>query len=162
MKKIRLSNGVETLVSDCDYKYLMQWSWHFHKMKYGGYAKRRGPRPKQEHIFMHTVISRRMGLSGETDHRNQNKLDNQRRNMRKATRPQNKGNCNKQSNNTSGFKGVDWCKVFGKWRARIFVKGKGIFLGYFPGDEKGRKAAAHAYNKAALKIFGIIYLTKQG
>jgi hypothetical protein len=101
--------------------------------------------------------------SGHEDHpfntrqgspRNQNKLDNQRRNLRTTTHSQNKGNCGLQLNNRSGFKGVGWHKFSNQWRATIRVNYRQKHLGYFPLTQAGKKAAAKAYNAAALEYFG--------
>jgi hypothetical protein len=148
MKQIPLTQGKVALVSDCEHTFLMQWKWFYG----GGYAVRNGSRPKRERIFMHKVIAARKGLSGQVDHRNQNKLDNQRRNLRLATGSQNNANCLLRSNNTSGFTGVSWHK--NKWEAYVCGHKKRKYLGRFPNTKVGKKAAARAYNKAALEHFG--------
>ncbi len=84
MRRIPLTQGKEALVSDCDYKYLMQWKWWYNKHHgNGGYAIRKiGDRK----VYMHKVVASRKGLPpGQVDHKNQNKLDNQRGNLRPAT-----------------------------------------------------------------------------
>ena len=45
-----------------------------------------------------------------TDHINQNPTDNRIENLRNATRVENAYNCKLRSDNTSGVKGVTWCK----------------------------------------------------
>ncbi len=69
MKRIPLTQGMEALVSDCDYAFLMQWDWCYSKRKIGGYAKR-GTRLGGKHrtVYMHDVVARRMKLKGEIDH----------------------------------------------------------------------------------------------
>ncbi len=152
MKRIPLTQGKEALVSDCDYKYLMRWKWWYNKHHgNGGYAIRKiGDRK----VYMHKVVASRKGLPpGQVDHKNQNKLDNQRGNLRSATNSQNKANGKLYANNTSGYKGVTWYKSTNKWHAQITAFGKVISLGYFPGTEAGKRAAARCYNKAAKKYF---------
>lgn len=99
---------------------------------------------------MHRVILERMGFKdfAQSDHINQDKLDNRRYNLRPATFSQNGCNQGVQKNNTSGYKGVFWNQ--GKWMTQIKVDGKVIYLGYY--DDP--KEAARAYNKAALKYHG--------
>jgi hypothetical protein len=154
MKQIPLTQGKVALISTCDYTYLNGWKWYFakHHANKGGYAVRNGA--KGGTIYMHKVIAARQGIEGEVDHRNQNKLDNQRRNLRPATRGQNKANCGRQSNNKSGYTGVGWHRYRGTWQAYIQVKGKSMHLGYYPPTISGKKSAARAYNKAALIHFG--------
>jgi hypothetical protein len=85
------------------------------------------------------------------DHINHNGLDNRRSNLRFATDSTNQQNARKSiTKTTSRFKGVDFVKPTGKWRARISVAGKRLFLGSFT-DELD---AALAYDNAARKYFG--------
>lgn len=61
----------------------------------------------------------------------------------------------KQSNNTSGFKGVSWKRKGGnrgKWIAQIGVRrvGNKNHIGYFKTPEE----AAMAYDREAIKRFG--------
>ena len=154
MKKIPLSQGKFALVDDCDYDYLMQWKWHYHKHhSNGGYAIRTDrTNGKQRAVHMHRVILERKGFKNfaQTDHRNQNKLDNRRGNLRPATASQNKCNNSKNKNNTSGYKSVSWDKRREKWRAQIMINRKNKFLGYYDDPRE----AARAYNEAALKYHG--------
>jgi len=99
---------------------------------------------------LHKVIAMRKGLKGEIDHHDQNSLNNKRNNLRPCTRSQNLANGRRQSNNTSGFRGVSWHEGGGKWRAYITVNGKRKHLGLYC----YKTTAARAYNKAAVKYFG--------
>ena len=65
------------------------------------------------------------------DHKNLTKSDNWISNLRPATDLENQKNTGKQSNNTSGFKGVCWEKQAKKWKARCVVNGKDHYLGLF-------------------------------
>ena len=55
-----------------------------------------------------------------------------------------------RQDNTSGYRGVTWCKRYGTWQAQIQVAGKRQFLGYFAAKEE----AARAYDVAAQEAFG--------
>lgn len=158
MKQIPLTDGKFAEVSDCDYAYLRRWKWCYHKCNNGngGYAVRNISRPQHGTVLMHRVIAVRKGLDiqDEIDHHDLNKLNNQRRNIRLATRSQNKGNCKRPITNKSGFKGVSRIAKTGGWLAHIKINCKGKNLGSFPGTEIGRIAAARCYNKAALEYFG--------
>lgn len=152
MKKIPLTQGKFTIVDDCDYEFLMQWKWYYHKSRSEeqGYVAHRINKTKI--IWMHRVILERMGHKDfvKSDHINRNKLNNRRCNLRPATSHQSSCNRNKRRDNTSGYIGVTWCKRYKKWYAYINRNRKHIHLGYY--DDP--KEAAKVYNKAALKYHG--------
>ena len=68
--------------------------------------------------------------SEDIDHINQDSLDNRWINLRECSHQENGKNQKKYINNTSGVVGVH-LRSSGKWRARIFHKGKHINLGHF-------------------------------
>jgi hypothetical protein len=78
------------------------------------------------------------------------KGNNNFENLRKATVNQNKWNTSKRKTNTSGYKGVFWCKSKKRWASIICVYKKRIFLGRF----KTKEEAHEAYKEAALKYHG--------
>lgn len=83
------------------------------------------------------------------DHRNRDRLDNRRPNLRIADRSQNGMNRGAQRNNTSGFKGVSLHRT-GKWRAYITADGKTRHLGLFATPAEAHRAysiAAQALHK---------------
>lgn len=84
------------------------------------------------------------------DHRNHNKADNQKSNLRIVTCSQNNMNKSIQSNNTSGVTGVVWYKTTNKWKAQIKINNKNIHLGYFADFDDAVKAR----KKAEEKYFG--------
>lgn len=149
MKLIPLTKGHFAQVDDEDYDNLMQWKW---RIDGSGYASRiitvgyfNGKR-KQRGVSMHRLINQTPdGVS--TDHRDGNKLNNQKYNLRDATCSQNfmnKPSCRGQSR----FKGVSPHR--GKWRSTIKINEKQAFLGCFNSETE----AARAYNAAAIEHFG--------
>ena len=70
------------------------------------------------------------------DHINGDRLDNRIENLRAVTANQNQHNRKLNSNSTSGFKGVSWCKTQNNWRASIKLEGKAIELGRFNTPEE--------------------------
>jgi HNH endonuclease/AP2 domain len=65
------------------------------------------------------------------DHINQNPTDNRIENLRSATRTENAYNCKLRPDNTSGVKGVTWCKNKRKWVARLYADRRCVNLGRF-------------------------------
>jgi hypothetical protein len=84
------------------------------------------------------------------DHINGIRSDNRFCNIREANCSQNQQNKGRQSNNTSGFKGVSYYKNNGKWRSAIKVNGKKRHLGFFNTPEE----AHEEYCKAAKDLHG--------
>ena len=83
------------------------------------------------------------------DHIDRCKTNNYVSNLRWATQSQNLMNASKRSNATSKYKGVYWNKEKQKWKARIYLNGKEINLGYFSKEDE----AGEAYNQKADEIF---------
>lgn len=84
------------------------------------------------------------------DHKDRNRANNRIENLRAASSVQNGYNKSMQISNTSGYKGVSYCKKTGKWQANISINGRIKFLGRFEFAE-----IAHlAYELAAAEHHG--------
>ena len=147
MKEIKLTRGKVTLVDDEDYERLVAMGkWSFNG-KYAVIIKNITlPNRKRttNSIYMHKVL---LNVDFEIDHKDLNKLNNQKYNLRVATRSQNARNQGLTAANKSGYKGVCWNKSQNKWMAKIRVGGKNQkFIGHFTCPIE----AAKAYNAAAL------------
>ena len=145
---MELTQGQVAIVDDEDFNELAQYRW---KYTHRGYAARYYRRDGKVCItYMHREIM--MAPQGmEVDHRNGNKLDNRRENLRLCTRAENARNQPKSKKNTSGFKGVFYQDRKLPWRARIRCgDGRRVNLGSFKTPED----AALAYNAAALRFHG--------
>ena len=155
MPIIRLTQSKQALVDSIDADFLSQWKWYFSPLPDGtGYAARNRSlkiNPQRKTILMHRVIAERSGLDMglEIDHRDGDKLNNRRDNLRIATSSQNKMN-RPPSKGSSRFKGVSWRASRNKWRATINIDGKSKHIGYFTTELE----AAIAYNKFAIQHQG--------
>ncbi len=65
------------------------------------------------------------------DHKDTIRSHNWWSNLRKATFSNNMHNVTLRKDNTSGVKGVTWCKTYSKWLARVRLNGKYKHVGYF-------------------------------
>lgn len=106
-------------------------------------------RPYKAHVLAWVWMTGEWPIPG-IDHRDLNRTNNRWVNLRAASQSENGANCKKRATNTSGFKGVCFCKKSGRWIAQIQVNRKCIHLGSHPTPE----AAAFAYAKGAQLHFG--------
>jgi len=143
MCRIPLTRGKFALVDDGDFGWLDQWKWHY---THYGYAARRNSR--KEIVLMHRLIlCAPRGM--EVDHKNCDRLDNRRENIRLCTRGQNNAN-RERGRGRSVYKGV-WQRSDSKrWASEIKYGGIKHCLGTYDMEED----AATAYDKAAKELFG--------
>lgn len=89
----------------------------------------------------------------DIDHANRNRADNRFVNLRLATKSENKQNSGRSVNNTSGQRGIYWCKLREKWAVHISVGNRRLHLGrYISLDDAtaARKSAELKYHQFAL------------
>lgn len=135
--------SIEVFVDDEDFPYLSQFKWW---MNGAGYIV---GRIGGKEVYMHRVV---MGDPADKviDHRNHNKRDNQRRNLRVCNTRQNVINSSVSKNNKSGTAGVSYRTDKKKWRAFIMVNRKQISLGSY----ENKADAIQARLEGEKKYFG--------
>ena len=146
--------GRVALVDDEDYDLVMQYRWRGWEKRHpngsiaGPYAVAgtRSPDGRRAVVKMHKLST---GWP-MTDHRDHDGLNNQRSNLRPATKAQNNHNQGPQAGTSSRYKGVTWHRKVKKWQATIKLNGKSRYLGCFTSEED----AARAYAEAALVAQG--------
>lgn len=136
-----LSQGKFALVDRTDFEWLNQWNWAAIKSGNTYYATR------SSGILMHREILK-PPTNLEVDHVNGDGLDNRRANLRAVTRTENLRHRNTFRNNKSGFKGVSFNPVNGKWRATLNI-----------GTYDSAEEAAQAYDKVIRRLFGSLAKT---
>lgn len=148
-RHIALTQGKYTVIDEKDFDEVSRFKWCFD----GLYATRNceigGKRTMQRlHLFL-------MGPADgmEVDHRDLDRLNNRRSNLRCATRGQNGCNRGIHKNNKSGHKGVILCKRTGRWIAGIVVNKSRKHLGTYDSPEE----AHAAYVSAAKELHGEFY-----
>lgn len=87
------------------------------------------------------------------DHIDRDKTNNRISNLRLCTNSENQKNRKKNSNNTSGYKGVYWNKAAGKWVVRPKLNGIKYYLGYYIDKEE----AIAAYQVFCIQHHGEFY-----
>jgi hypothetical protein len=164
MKTIPLTRGYVAQVDDADYERVSAHRWYARIVRDNQgnalriYAERNVPDPhtgRQITQAMHRFILSATDPAIDVDHRDHVGLNNQRFNLRIATRAQNNQNRG-LVNGACGFKGVGRLPS-GRHRARIAVNDNRIHLGTFNTAED----AARAYDAAAVKHYGEFALTNR-
>lgn len=146
---IPLTQGRICFVDEEDHASASQFKWYFDT----GYAARAvydkttGKQRKQK---LHRFITGDTPKGLEVDHKDGEKLNNRRHNLRICTHAQNVKNKSLHKNNTSGYKGVSFFKPTGQWLVHIGVGGKSKHIGLFDQIED----AAKAYSQAASEHYG--------
>ena len=157
MKEIQLTQGKVALVDDEDYEELSKYRWVSYKRKHNGlyHAGRKIYKNGDvTTIWMHReIMCPPVGL--EIDHKDGNGLNNQRSNLRFATKIQNQQNRRKAGYRNgkptaSKYKGVWFRAGRGTWAAEIRINKKKKYLGAYNSEA----VAAKIYNDAATKYFG--------
>lgn len=152
MRRIPL-HGKYALVDDEDYEIVSLFRW---RVDHIGYILTQIVQSKSIekniYIYMHRLIAN-IPLHLFTDHKDLDKLNNQKYNLRQCNTQQN--NCNvkirkKRTAITSRFKGVYWDGSRKKWRAQIRINKILKNLGRYSCEE----VAAKIYNDAAIKMHG--------
>jgi hypothetical protein len=135
MKEIPLTQGKVSLVDDADYESLMQQGpWYAARcgnLFYATHSFKEGDTMRIKR--MHRVI---LGLTDSlihADHKDGNGLNNQRENLRIATRSNNSCNRNVMKTSQTGVRGVtyDWRPKLKHWQAYIWINKKRTYLGNF-------------------------------
>lgn len=141
MKTISLTRGKTTKIDDDDFELVSKYTWHCTEH---GYASTRR-KDNRKFLYLHRFIMKaRKGE--EVDHRNGDRLDNRKSNLRICDRTSNSRNTSAHRDNKTGYKGVYFDKRTMRFCARIMVSGKTFFLG----RHDSAKKAHEAYKKAAV------------
>jgi hypothetical protein len=148
MKEIPLTNStLMAIVDDEDHERVSQYTWWLQKSGYVRCSRNVEGRTVRLHNF---IMQPPDGY--EVDHRDRNKLDNRRSNLRICTEGQNLANRApyklRGKERQSRFKGVKVRK--GRKGIRYDARINDRSLGAFATEE----AAAEAYNAAATRLYG--------
>jgi hypothetical protein len=147
MKTISLSKGFSAVIDDVDYAAVTavgNWTYE------SGYAIHHyvDQEGKRKRLWMHRLIMNRVTQSPiptgmQVDHINANRLDNQRSNLRLATRSENQAAKGVQINSSSGYKGVRYNK--GKYEVRLRHYHHRLYLGRYETLEQAHAVYAYVH-----------------
>lgn len=128
-------------VDDEDFAALAQISWTLDRF---GYA--RCPVYAGKPSLMHRIITG--NRAGVVDHKNSDRLDNRKENLRVCSHTENQRNRRGAGiRSKSGVLGVIWLNRCKRWRAQIQPDGRTIHLGYFVCLDDAIEARAAAEQK---------------
>ena len=133
----------ETIIDTSEVEKIRRYKWHLQSK---GYA---AARINGKIVLLHRLIHNTPN-NFETDHKNRDKLDNRKANLRKCSTSQNQINSKINNNNTSWAKGVWWNRQTKKWESSIWKNNKKHYLGLFV----EKQDAIKAYSEKAIKLFG--------
>jgi hypothetical protein len=122
------------------YRQASKFRWHRTAQ---GYAARRDysqGRPGTMVLMHRDVLGLKKGDPRQGDHKNRNKLDCRKRNLRVVNPGHNGHNIMRRGNFTSQFRGVSWDKKTNKWVATVHAAGKKHVAGYFTDENLAARA----------------------
>ena len=135
------SGGVlrgHVLIDAADVERVTRWRWSLHAM--GGYAMRHGGT-----LLHRELLGLTPGDGMEGDHINRDRLDCRRANLRPIPAMSgNRQNLTPMSTGTSRFRGVSWHAHTGKWCARAWQNGRGVYLGVYESETEAADIAREA------------------
>lgn len=147
MAEFKLASGETVQVDSAVIGLLSNYTW---RLDHRGYAMRKTDvdgKPGRSVLMHRALMGAKKGQF--VDHADGDQLNNMLSNLRFATLSENGGNRRKSTGTASQFKGVIRAPS-GKWRAQISQANKSRYLGTFDCEH----AAGHAYNRAAIELFG--------
>jgi hypothetical protein len=98
----------------------------------------------QQAILLHrAILGLAYGDNRDGDHRNRDRLDCRRSNLRVVPKLGNRQNVPSRGG-TSRYRGVTWFASRNKWMARLQVNGKPVHIGYFADEHEAGAAALAA------------------
>jgi hypothetical protein len=153
MKRIALRGekgaGVYALVDDEDFDRLVEFAWYYHS---AGYAVRNYvSNGKRKSVLMHREV---MNAPKDmlVDHRDRNRLNNTKENLRVTTHDKNQmnrvGSKYRTADCASKYKGVHFNGI--SWVARIKLDGEQQTIGHYATEDEAGKA----YDEKAIELFG--------
>ncbi len=150
MKEIKLGRGNKVaLIDDEDFEKVSKYKWHLTGALGRQYVVHSFTKNHKKQINLHRFIMNEP--DGLVDHRNHDRLNCQKSNLRVCSFKDNIRNSRRMSRiGKSKYKGLTFNPKVKRWRAKVYADGKRYELGYFDKEVD----AAIAYNNAVIKLHG--------
>lgn len=126
-----------------DYDKIKQYCWREGQW---GYCMTTTKEDNKGKFIQHILLNTNKTI----DHKNRNKMDNRKENLRVCTMQENRINASIPNSNTSGFIGVGFDRRYNKYIARIKINRKQIYLGSYSTIQEAVKVRL----KAEKEYFG--------
>jgi AP2 domain/HNH endonuclease len=139
MITMHCTDGTPFTIDEEDFEFVSSRAWYSNRSRRATYVIT-VDRPSKDRVSLHRLLldapEGRM-----VDHIDGNGLNNTRGNLRLCSAFENQHNTRLRLNNTSGYKGVDWHRRSGRWRARVRVNHKTHHLGLYDTPEQAAEVA---------------------
>ena len=135
------------LVDAADADFVNQWRWCMDKDGYAIRIQWDGIH-SQEFRLHRELLGLTRGDGLEVDHRDRDRLNNRRQNLRVLPKGRNQQNTTSAKGTSSQYRGVHWNKRRQKWRAALTTNGRYMHLGSFTSELQ----AAEAVKAARLRL----------
>lgn len=140
--RIPLSNRPELFaVVDEEDADLVELRWSLSRNGYARHSRWVDGRAR-DYLMHRLVLGLEHGDGTIVDHRNGDRLDNRRANLRIVTAAGNARNRRSRTGSSSRFVGVTWHARAGRWQAQVKRDGRTRYLGLHPTEEDAAQAVA--------------------
>ncbi|SRR6266849_1766453 len=124
------------IIDDADSALVQSYKWRLSKKGYVRTNQTVNGHTKP--LMLHRLLLSLTDPKVQGDHRDRNKLNNRRHNLRAVTGLQNQQN---RDFGASGIRGVSWHRRARRWRAQAAMNRKVYHLGYFDSAEEAGRIA---------------------
>lgn len=143
---IKTKKGEEIIIDSEDYDLLANKAWYLDSDGYASTTVWNPTTKRNAKVRMHRLLMNVTDSRIIVDHKNRNRVDNRKDNLRIATRAENNRNSKARNGCSSKYKGVSYHPK----KKKFFVRIQDKHVGYFTNEI----AAANMYNIKAKELYG--------
>lgn len=146
VENVRDPNTVVFTISQEDFDFVKNKSWYYDRFYINTAIPRNDGTTRSIPEKIHNLLMN-PSPGNVIDHKNRNKLDNRRENLRECTKIENDRNKIQENNKSKIFRGVRLSENGKKYQARLKYVDKEIYLGTFETKEEAIEARLEAEKK---------------